>query len=84
MSNSLPRSGMAKSVSGFRRKSRSIAVMPIAFMVHIVERPGEPFLGTGEAAQGPTAAAIGNGLRDALGVRRYDLPFSRARLRATA
>ena len=32
--------------------------------VHLIDRPGEPFLGTGEAAQGPTAAAIGNAFAD--------------------
>ena len=29
--------------------------IPDSVEVHIVDRPGEPFLGTGEAAQGPTA-----------------------------
>ena len=43
--------------------------------VHIMDRPGQPFLGTGEAAQGPTAAAIGNAIRHATGKRLYDLPF---------
>jgi len=33
-------------------------------------------LGSGEAASGPTAAALGNALRDALGVRVQDLPLS--------
>lgn len=38
-------------------------------------RPGEPFLGTGEAAQGPTAAALGNAVFDATGVRFRRIPF---------
>jgi CO/xanthine dehydrogenase Mo-binding subunit len=35
-----------------------------------------PSLGAGEAATGPTAAAIANALFDALGVRVRDLPLS--------
>jgi nicotinate dehydrogenase subunit B len=50
--------------------------------VHVIDRPGEPFLGTGEASQGPAAAAIANALADATGARFRDLPFSRARVRA--
>ena len=50
--------------------------------VHIVDRPGQPFLGTGEAAQGPAAAAIANALADATGVRLRELPFTRDRVRA--
>jgi len=57
------------------------ASVPDAIEVHIVPRPNEPFLGTGEAAQGPTAAAIRNAIRDATGVKLYDLPFTRERLR---
>ncbi|HYX66619.1 MAG TPA: molybdopterin cofactor-binding domain-containing protein, partial [Burkholderiales bacterium] len=56
--------------------------VPESVEVHLLDRPGQPFLGTGEAAQGPTAAAIGNALADATGVRLRDLPFSRARVRA--
>jgi CO/xanthine dehydrogenase Mo-binding subunit len=50
--------------------------------VHIIDRPGQPFLGTGEAAQGPTAAAVANALADASGVRVRELPLNPARLRA--
>lgn len=57
------------------------ASVPDAVEVHVIDRPGQPFLGTGEAAQGPTAAAIGNAIRDATGVRLYDLPFTRERVR---
>jgi nicotinate dehydrogenase subunit B len=56
--------------------------VPDVVEVHIMERPNEPFLGTGEAAQGPTAAAISNAILDATGVRLRDLPLNRARLRA--
>jgi hypothetical protein len=34
------------------------------------------FLGTGEAAQGPTAAAIANAVADATGARLRELPLT--------
>ncbi|SFC31536.1 molybdopterin cofactor-binding domain-containing protein [Massilia yuzhufengensis] len=52
--------------------------------VHLVDRPGQPFLGTGEAAQGPAAAALANAVMDACGVRVRDLPMDRARMRGFA
>ena len=48
--------------------------------VEIVSRPTEKFLGAGEAAHGPTAAAIGNAIFAALGVRVRDLPITRERI----
>ena len=50
--------------------------------VHVIDQAGMPFLGTGEAAQGPTAAAVGNAIRDAIGKRLYDLPLTRQRGKA--
>ena len=44
--------------------------------VVVINRPGEPFLGAGEAAQGPTAAALANAIFDACGQRLRDLPFA--------
>ena len=44
--------------------------------VVLIDQPGAPFLGTGEAAQGPTAAALGNALFDATGVRFRRIPFT--------
>ncbi len=55
--------------------------VPDSIEVHIADRPGLPFLGTGEAGQGPTAAAIANALRDAAGVRLRDLPLSPAKVK---
>jgi len=49
--------------------------------VVIVEPPGAESAGAGEAAQGPTAAAIGNALARATGKRLRDLPLTAARLR---
>jgi CO/xanthine dehydrogenase Mo-binding subunit len=41
-----------------------------------------PFLGTGEAGQGPTAAALANAIYDAVGIRLYTLPFTPDRVKA--
>jgi nicotinate dehydrogenase subunit B len=58
--------------------------VPQAIDVHVISRPGSPFLGAGEAAQGPTAAALANAVADALGVRLRELPFTRARVKAAS
>ncbi len=50
--------------------------------VDVIDRPGQPFLGTGEAAQGPTAAALANAIANATGVRVRDLPLTRERIKA--
>ncbi|HWI78834.1 MAG TPA: molybdopterin cofactor-binding domain-containing protein [Ramlibacter sp.] len=55
--------------------------VPERIDVHIVPRPGQPFLGTGEVAQGPTPAMIANAVADATGARLRQLPFSRERVR---
>jgi CO/xanthine dehydrogenase Mo-binding subunit len=47
-----------------------------AVEVAIVDAGGEKSLGAGEAAQGPTAAAIGNAVASAVGVRVRDLPLT--------
>lgn len=44
--------------------------------VHVIDRPDCPPLGAGEAAQGPVAAAIGNALFNAIGVRVRTLPMN--------
>jgi CO/xanthine dehydrogenase Mo-binding subunit len=48
--------------------------------VALLPRPDMDPLGAGEAALGPTTAAIGNAVCDALGVRVFDLPITRARV----
>ncbi|QOY93743.1 xanthine dehydrogenase family protein molybdopterin-binding subunit [Massilia sp. UMI-21] len=55
--------------------------VPDRVAVHLLDRPGQPFLGTGEAAQGPAAAALANAVADACGERVRDLPLDRARMR---
>lgn len=44
--------------------------------VHVLDRPDQPSLGAGEAAQGPVAAAIANAVHNALGVRVRTLPLN--------
>jgi CO/xanthine dehydrogenase Mo-binding subunit len=46
----------------------------------LIAKSDAPSLGAGEAAQGPTAAAIANALHDALGVRVRDLPLTPERI----
>ncbi|AQV97920.1 xanthine dehydrogenase family protein molybdopterin-binding subunit [Cupriavidus necator] len=58
------------------------STVPTQINVHLIDRPGAPFLGVAEAAMGPTAGAIGNALFDATGVRLRDMPLGGERLRA--
>ena len=51
-----------------------------AVEVEIIARPAERALGAGECAHSPTAAAIGNAVFAALGVRVRDLPITRERI----
>jgi CO/xanthine dehydrogenase Mo-binding subunit len=48
----------------------------------LLNRPGLPFLGAGEGAQGPTPAAIANAVYDAVGLRLRHIPFTPERVRA--
>jgi nicotinate dehydrogenase subunit B len=50
----------------------------------LLDRPGQPWLGAGEASVGPTAAAIANAVFDATGLRVRDLPLTPERLRGAA
>ena len=50
--------------------------------VVIVPNPDLPTLGMGECTFGPTAAAIGNAVAHALGVRIRDMPLTRERIAA--
>jgi nicotinate dehydrogenase subunit B len=49
--------------------------VPRSIAVHVIDRPGQPFLGTGEASQGPAAAALANAIADATGLRLRDMPL---------
>jgi nicotinate dehydrogenase subunit B len=48
----------------------------------LLDRPGYPPLGAGEASCGPAAAAIGNAIAQYTGARVRDLPLSPARIMA--
>jgi CO/xanthine dehydrogenase Mo-binding subunit len=56
--------------------------IPLAIDVHVMDRPGEPFLGAGEAAQGPASAALANALADATGVRLRDMPLTPEKIKS--
>lgn len=49
--------------------------------VVLINRPGAPFLGAGEASQGPTGAALANAVFDATGARLRRLPFTPERVK---
>jgi len=51
--------------------------------IELVDAGTDMPLGVGEATAGPTAAAIGNAVSRALGVRIRDLPLTRERIMAT-
>jgi CO/xanthine dehydrogenase Mo-binding subunit len=58
------------------------AAVPATVEVHVIDRPGQPFLGAGEASQGPMAAAIASAVTDATGARIRDLPLTPDRVKA--
>jgi nicotinate dehydrogenase subunit B len=69
-------------------KTRSWADYPIIRFeevpqveVVLLNQPDERFLGVGEGAQGPAAAAIANAIAQATGVRLRALPFTPARVK---
>ena len=52
--------------------------------VVLLNQPNERFLGVGEGSQGPTAAAIANGIANATGKRLRALPFTPERVKQQA
>ena len=52
--------------------------------VQLLDHPGEPSLGAGEASTGPTPAAIANAIFDATEIRVRTVPFTPASLRSAA
>ena len=48
----------------------------------LLNRPDFPFLGSGEATQNPTPAAIANAIYDAVGIRVRQIPFTPERIKA--
>lgn len=55
--------------------------VPDKIDVHIINRPGMPFLGSGETGQGPAAASLANAIANATGKRLRDLPLTRKRIK---
>jgi nicotinate dehydrogenase subunit B len=55
--------------------------VPDKIDVHIINRPGQPFLGSGETGQGPVAASLANAIANATGKRLRDLPLTRKRIK---
>ncbi|HEV7834732.1 MAG TPA: molybdopterin cofactor-binding domain-containing protein [Caballeronia sp.] len=55
---------------------------PKVLDVDLIDRPGMPFLGVGEASQGPMSAALANAIANATGKRFRSLPLSPDMLRA--
>jgi nicotinate dehydrogenase subunit B len=55
--------------------------VPDSIEVDIINRPGQPFLGSGETGQGPAAASIANAIANAAGKRLRDLPLTRKRIK---
>jgi nicotinate dehydrogenase subunit B len=51
------------------------SAVPDSVDVQIIDRPGDVFLGCGEASQGPAAAALANAVAQATGKRIRDLPL---------
>jgi nicotinate dehydrogenase subunit B len=48
----------------------------------LINRPGQPYLGSGEAAPMSTGAAIANAVFDAVGIRLRQVPFTPEQVRA--
>ena len=55
--------------------------VPDSIVVRIIDRPGQPFLGSGETGQGPAAASIANAIANATGKRLRDLPLTRKKIK---
>ncbi|MGF6574847.1 nicotinate dehydrogenase subunit B [Paraburkholderia sp. GAS333] len=52
------------------------SAVPRRINVHLIDRPGAPFLGAAEASMGPTAGALGNALFDATRIRLRNMPLA--------
>ncbi|APC18814.1 aldehyde dehydrogenase [Pseudomonas frederiksbergensis] len=52
--------------------------LPRNVEVHLIDQPGQPFLGAAEIVQGPMAAALGNAVTNATGRRPSQLPLTRS------
>ena len=57
------------------------SAVPSSVKVHLIDRPGAPFLGSAEASMGPAAGALANALFDATGKRLRQMPLGGDSLR---
>jgi nicotinate dehydrogenase subunit B len=55
--------------------------VPDSVEVHVINRLGQPFLGSGETGQGPAAASLANAIANATGRRLRDLPLTRKKIK---
>jgi CO/xanthine dehydrogenase Mo-binding subunit len=55
--------------------------VPERIEVHIINRLGQPFLGSGEIGQGRLRRPIANAVANATGKRLRDLPLTRKRIK---
>jgi hypothetical protein len=55
--------------------------VPDSIEVHIIDRPGQPLLRSGETGQGPAAASIANAIANVTGKRLRNLPLTRKRIK---
>jgi nicotinate dehydrogenase subunit B len=58
------------------------SAVPKKVEVYLIDRPGAPFLGVGEGAQGPTPAVLANAIFNATGKRLRNLPLAGENLKA--
>lgn len=56
--------------------------MPGSIEVHVMDRPGQPFLGVGETSQDPTSTALANAIGDATGLRLRDMLLASDKVKA--
>jgi CO/xanthine dehydrogenase Mo-binding subunit len=66
-------SGEAVNPDGIENQIEGGILQAASWTLH---EPGALFLGTGEAAQRPTAAAMANAIADATGARLRDIPLT--------
>jgi len=73
-----------KGITSVDWDSYPILRFPAAPVVEVVllNRPGVPSVGAGEAAQGPTPAAIANAVYATAGIRLREIPFTPKRVKA--
>ena len=70
----------ALAISGWQTY-RSFNLIRSRKVLRFIDRPGQPFLGSGETGQGPAAASIANAIANVTGRRLRNLPLTRKRIK---